>query len=261
MNIRNVFPVIAGAAAFGLAMAPVGAQALLFTGSQGSLSASVDFNVIGTDLVVTLTNTSGADVLVPADVLTGVYFSGLASASSVSAVLSPGSTVIQAAQPAGGVVGGEWALGTGLSAPGGATAFISSTGAGNFVGQPTFPGINLGGPVGVNGLQFGLVSAGDNAATGNGGIQGAEGLIDNSVTFTLGNLPGGFSLAGIGNVSFQYGTSLTEPIVPGTPGGQCPNGAPNFPICSPQVATPEPMSMAMLGVGMLGLGLLRRRRA
>lgn len=261
MKNKHISSIIAGATAIGMAMAPVSAHAILFTGSSGSLAASADFNVVGTNLVVTLTNTSSADVLVPADVLTGVYFSGLSSASSLSAVLSPGSTVIQDSQPAGGVVGGEWALGTGLSAPGGATAFLSSTGAGSFVGQPTFPGPNLGGPVGVNGLQYGLVSAGDIAATGNGGVLGADGLIDNSVTFTLGDLPGGFSLASIGNVSFQYGTSLGEPIVPGTPGGQCPNGAPNFPICSPQVTTAEPMSMAMLGAGMVGLGLLRRRRA
>jgi hypothetical protein len=43
--------------------------------------------------------------------------------------------------------------------------------------------------------------------------------------------------------------------------GVCPNGAPNFPICTPQdVETPEPMSMAMLGVGLLGLGMARMRR-
>lgn len=43
-------------------------------------------------------------------------------------------------------------------------------------------------------------------------------------------------------------------------GGICPNGAPNFPICSPQVETPEPVSMAVLGVGLAGLGAARMRR-
>ena len=244
-------------------MAPISAHAILFTGSSGSLSASANFDVTGSNLIVTLTNTSTADVLVPSNVLTGVYFSGVGALSSTSALLSPGSTVIYdpQGQPTGGSVGGEWGFGSGLSAPGGATAAIMSTGALGGLGQPTFPGANLAGPVGLDGLQYGIVSAGDNSATGNGGVTGSEGLIDNSVTFTLGGLPAGFSLASIGNVSFQYGTSLTEPIVPGTPGGQCPNGAPNFPICSPQVETPEPMSMAMLGVGLAGLGLVRRRRA
>ncbi len=41
----------------------------------------------------------------------------------------------------------------------------------------------------------------------------------------------------------------------------CANGAPNYPICTPQqVETPEPMSMAILGMGLLGLGAVRLRR-
>ena len=245
-----------------MAMAPFTAHAILFTGTSGSLSASANFDVTGASLVVTLTNTSTADVQVPSDVLTGVYFSGVGALDSTYALLAPGSTVIYdpQGQPTGGIVGGEWGFGSGLAAPNGATAAIMSTGALGGLGQPTFPGDNLAGPVGLDGLQYGLVSAGDNPATGNGGVTGTEGLIDNSVIFTLSGLPAGFNPASIGNVSFQYGTNLNEPIVPGTPGGQCPNGAPNFPTCSPQVETPEPMSLAMLGAGMVGLGLLRRRR-
>jgi hypothetical protein len=45
-----------------------------------------------------------------------------------------------------------------------------------------------------------------------------------------------------------------------TQAGVCANGAPNFPICSPQVETPEPMSMAVLGIGLVGLGAARMRR-
>ncbi len=260
MNLKYFRTILAAGTAFGLSAAAVDVQAapILFTGSTGSLAASVSFDVVDTTLTMVLSNTSSADVLVPADVLTGVYFSGLSSAQSLSAVLTSGSTVIYDTQPPGGIVGGEWSLGTGLSAPNGATAALTSTGAGSLVGQPTFPGDNLGGPVGLDGLQYGLVSAGDNPATGNGGVTGAEGLIQNSVTFTLG-VAQGFSASNIGNVSFQYGTSFAEPIVPGT--GQCPNGAPNFPICSQQqTSTPEPMSMGLLGTGMVALGLLRRRR-
>ena len=45
-----------------------------FSASSGDLSASVTFEFDGTSLVVTLINTSAADVLVPVDVLTGVFF-------------------------------------------------------------------------------------------------------------------------------------------------------------------------------------------
>ena len=76
--------------------ATVAAQAtpITFAASSGALAASVTFEVSGTNLMVTLTNTSMADVLVPSNVLTAVFFdiNGVGALASVSALLD-GSTV------------------------------------------------------------------------------------------------------------------------------------------------------------------------
>ena len=96
------------------------AESLTFSGNSGSYSASADFSVNGSGLELTLTNTSQYDVLVPGDVLTGVFFNldGAPALTRESAVLAEGSTVLFAAsQPINGVVGGEWAYNSGLSVP------------------------------------------------------------------------------------------------------------------------------------------------
>src|SRR5215831_6820040 len=70
---------------------------ITFTGTSGNLAASVSFVVNGSNLVVTLTNTSKADVLVPADVLTGVFFTltgATVTTTGGSAVLNSGSVVV-----------------------------------------------------------------------------------------------------------------------------------------------------------------------
>ena len=220
MGIQYIKKCAAAMAAVLLAGVSANAAPMVFVGSSGNLSASASFDIVGGQLQLTLVNTSAADVMNPAEVLTAIFFSlnGNPSLSSVSAVLGAGSSVVYDAQgqPAGGVVGGEWAYGNGLSgAPLGANSGISSSGFGTgFFGAATFPGADLESPAGVDGVQYGILSAGDNTATGNGGITGSGGLIKNSVVFTLGNLPAGFSLASISNVTFQYGTSLGEPNVP-----------------------------------------------
>ena len=274
INMRNLLQNgFAAALALGLAAAPVTANAAIdFSGSSALLAAKVTFDVLpGSLLKVVLTNTSTNDVLAPADVLTGVFFSsGFGSLGSQSAVLTAGSTVFYdpQGQPAGGVVGGEWGYGSGLSgAPNGANSAIMSTGAFAGVSHPTFPGTDLQSPTALDGLQYGILSAGDDTATGNGGITGSGGLIKNSVTFILSGYTGQAAnlQTDITRVSFQYGTNMNEPNFSppggGPPPNYCANGATNFPICSSQqVEVPEPMSMALLGVGMLGLGAVRMRR-
>jgi hypothetical protein len=238
-------------AAVALAMAsllpwPAAADPITFAGSSGSLSASVRFVVNGDrTLTVILTNTSANDVRVETEVLTAVFFSLSDTAlTPLSAVLSDGSQVlydddpVPNGQPAGGVVGGEWAyepsttLGAGISSAG--------FGAGYFA-EPNFPGANLAPPAALDGGQYGLLSAGDVASTGApGNILGSGGLIRNSVTFTLGDLDC-YSAAdcNFGSVRFQYGSAIADP---------------HF---SP---VPEPSTLMLLGAGLAGSAFLRRRR-
>jgi hypothetical protein len=88
-------------------------------------------------------------------------------------------------------------------------------------------------------LQYGITSAGDNLATGNGGVSGQH-LIKNSVVFTLGGFSGEPD-ARILAVRFLYGTSLDEPQFEGQ--------------------VPEPTSWALFSTGALSLAASAYRKA
>lgn len=201
------------------------AAPFFLTASQGNLEASVAIAVDGGDpslLVVTLTNSAMSDVLVPADVLTALFFdiSTPVSLTPVSASLGMGS-VVHFGPDGGGNVGGEWAYRdqlTGVMEDAMGTGHgISSAGFGLF-GNANFGGPNLDDPLAVNGLNYGILSAGDNPATGNAAVIGGTPLIQNSVVFVLSGLPMGFDPStSISGVLFQYGTDLDEPRFP-TPG-------------------------------------------
>jgi hypothetical protein len=221
----------------------LGADAI-FSVASGTRSASVVFHVSGSNLVVTLSNDSLLDAMVPTDVLTGVFFDisgGALALGRTSAVLNAGSFVNFGITDPGNVVGGEWAYLGGLSgAPYGADYGISSAGLGLFGPGDRFPGNDLAPPASPDGLNYGVTTLGDNPLTGNAPMTGGVPLIQNSVVFTLSGLPGGFDpFASIGNVSFQYGTALDEPNVP--------------------VLIPAPGAAALLTLGG-GLAIRRRRR-
>ena len=265
---------IALAFATGIAIAPVTAQAAVtFSAQAGALAASVSFDVLpGSKLQVVLTNTSLTEAAEPMGVLTAVFFSGLNGLTPTSALLAAGSTVINTVnntgiyanqQPPGDNVGGEWAYNVVSGLPNGASAGISSSGLGIF-GGANFNGPNLQNPVALDGMQYGIVPASSQSGGGNGGMDG-NAFIRNSVVFVLDNYTGGAAgLAGINNLSFQYGTALSEPnLVPNAPPPTCSNGNP-YPYCGTggnSTSVPEPMSAMVLTVGLLGLGLMRRQVA
>jgi hypothetical protein len=216
---RNWSGIISGAIVATTLAAQAQATPIGYSGSQGSLSASALFENVGGNLRVTLTNTSGADVLNPSSILAAVFFDiGGASPpvlTPASAILGSGSTVLFGGTDPGGVVGGEWAFASNLSgAPGGALWGISSTGLGLF-GAANFPGTNLQGPLSVGGVQYGITSFGDNPAIGNAAVTGGNALIKYQVVFELSGLPAGFDpSARISDVQFQYGTALTDARFP-----------------------------------------------
>lgn len=212
MTIEKVFAAVA------LALAPLPAMAgsISFGFSSGDRSANVEFARSGSDLIVTLTNTSTHDALVPTDILTAVFFNfdGNPTLTRVSALVPDDNFVLVGGTganvtPGDRIVGGEWAYKTGISAVPPQNQGVSSTGIGVFGPGDLFPGANLQGPSSPDGLQYGITTAGDNLLTGNGGLSG-EHLIKNSVVFTLGGFSGEPD-AKILSASFLYGTSLDEP--------------------------------------------------
>ncbi len=131
------------------------------------------------------------------------------------------SATIGAGTDPGTVVGGEWAFrGNGFCpVVGNAMYGISSSGFGLF-GDGTFPVSNREGPEAVNGIQYGLVSAGDDPTTGQMAVSGMRSLVQNETVFTLTGPPAGFDpSADISNVSFVYGTDLSgiDPRLTGVP--------------------------------------------
>ena len=138
-------------------------------------------------------------------------------------------------------VGDGWGYGDGLSAQGMNSA-VSATGAVTGLGHSNFSGANNA----LDGLGYGLLSAGDDTSTGNTGVTGHGPLVLDSSQFVL-TAPTGFSLSELGNtVVFQYGTALTDQHYNGT--------------LQQNTPVPEPGTLAMFGSGLIGLaGVLAPR--
>jgi hypothetical protein len=214
--------------------ASIAATSEVFSGSNQNFSASVGFQLLGGGLLqVSLTNTFTGDTPDQGHVLTGVFFSGADGLNPISATAAAGSKQWSGtnftAPFSSSVLGTEWAYAT-SPAPGGATAGIVSSGYwtpgfGNFAS----PGDML------DGSAYGLLSAGY-AGSDLDGLQNRI-YIQDAMIFVLSGFSG--NSLNIGNITFQYGTALSEQAVPG-------------------LLVPEPGSITLLGLGFAGFLVYRR---
>lgn len=208
-------------------------------------AASASFSRDANNLFLTLINTGSADSLVPVDVLTGFFFdlSDNIILNPLSASLSDGSKIYGGGSTVKNV-SSEWAFKAFSSDSAIDNVHydfgVSASGLGLFGPGDRFDTqSNLSGIENVGGLDYGIVTAGDNQATGNGGLN--RDLIQGSVVFSFGlnNVPTDFDFAqSITNIRFQYGTNTAEPSIAKAVNSPAP--APVVSIPPAPAPSPEP---------------------
>ena len=240
------------------------AGAVLFEGSGTgvdgvTLTASVTFEVIGDQLKIVLRNTgdtSGGSVDKSANTLTGVFFdlpegytlTPTAAFVKSGSILQASTCDVEGANCATQTnVGGEFVFKEGSWSGHLGDYGISSSGyIDAAAGGGNFNGDNLDNPDAPDGINFGIVAPQSQSPfIPNTGAMSENPLIEHKVVLWMtidGDIPLDPLL--ISNVSFQYGTSLSEPQIK---------------VFIPPSSVPEPVLLLMLAPAVV-IGIRRRRR-
>jgi hypothetical protein len=251
---------VACAAAAFLSASPASAGPI-FTGTNGELAASVQFDLLaGNILKVVLTNTSLYDQDSNPEVLMAVFWdiAGAPALTYADADITASSSFVHTANlvdPSGTTndrdVAAEWAYrqASGDLGAGDGSGYVEQSyglsGAGygifgkNDTLRTTHPDRG-GSNMPPNGGDFGILSANYVPAGDSNGFENQGPHVKGAIEFRLSGFTG--SLDSISNIRFQYGTSLNEPCI------NCQR-------------VPEPGSLLLLGIGVLATAVVRRVRS
>ncbi len=212
---------------------------------EGDRKVLAQFDAAGGQLTITLTNQAALPAYDNSDIICGVFFNvaGNLQLTPGSVILGPLSDVANGGMAVD--IGKNWAYGWNIVGPQSATQGISSAGFGLFNKGKFCSGANCGNK--LQGSDWGLVGKAYTDGSGNASINDVP-MIRNSAVYILSGLPQDFDPStGISDVSAQYTASLTGPNL-------WQNGSEHA------AATPEPGSLALIGVGLIVLGTVRRRK-